>query len=82
MDDESDPVKINSRVREEDPVPLHSIRPDLPENLVDLVERLLAKNESQRPQSGWEVCQALRKAGARYPFEKALRPAHFFSSKN
>lgn len=82
MDDESDPVKINSRVREEDPAPLHSIRPDLPEDLVDLVERLLAKNESQRPQSGWEVCQALRKAGARYPFEKALRPAHFFSSKN
>jgi tetratricopeptide (TPR) repeat protein len=43
---------------------------------------LLAKNESQRPQSGWEVCQALRKAGARYPFEKALRPAHFFSNTN
>jgi len=82
MDNESDPVKINSRVREEDPAPLHSIRPDLPEDLVDLVECLLAKDESQRPSSGWEVCQALRKAGARYPFEKALRPAHFFSNKN
>jgi len=43
---------------------------------------LLAKNENQRPSSGWEVCQALRKAGARYPFEKALRPAHFFYNKN
>jgi serine/threonine protein kinase len=82
MDDESDPVKINSRVREEEPIPLRSIRPDLPEDLVDLVERLLAKDEIRRPQSGWEVCQALRKTGARYPFEKALRPAHFFSNKN
>lgn len=82
MDGESDPVKINSRVREEDPVPLRSIRPDLPVALIDLVERLLAKNEAERPRSGWEVCEALRKAGARYPFEKALRPAHFFSGKN
>lgn len=81
MDDESDPVKTNSRVREEDPIPLQTIRPDLGKELVDLIERLLAKNESDRPQSGWEVCDALRKAGARYPFEKALRPAHFFTSR-
>jgi len=80
-DAEDDPVKTNSKVREEDPIPLSSLRQDLPENLVDLVDRLLAKDESDRPQSGWEVCQALRRTGARYPFEKALRPAHFFTSK-
>ncbi len=82
MDGESDPVKINSKVREEDPTPLWSVRPRLPEALINLVESLLAKDESKRPSSGWEVCQALRRAEARYPFEKALRPAHFFSNKD
>ena len=36
MDDESDPVKVNSRVREEDPAPLRSLRSDVPEDVVDL----------------------------------------------
>ncbi len=81
MDNESDPVKTNSRVREDDPPGLQTMRPYLSKKVVDLVGRLLAKNESDRPQSGWEVCEALRTVGARYPFEKALRPTHFFAPR-
>ncbi len=78
MNDESDPVKINSRIREEDPTPIQTIRPDVSKELVELIDSLLAKNESDRPQSGWEVCQELDKLGAQYPYKRALRPAHFF----
>jgi serine/threonine protein kinase len=78
MDAENDPVKINSRIREENPTPIQTIRPDVSQELVELIDRLLAKSESDRPQSGWEVCQAFDKLGAQYPYQKALRPAHFF----
>ncbi len=80
MDDECDPVKTNSSVREEDPAPLQTIRPELSNEAVDLIDSLLAKNETDRPQSGWEVCETLQKIGAQYPFEKALRPAYFFAA--
>ncbi|MDH4156049.1 MAG: tetratricopeptide repeat protein [candidate division Zixibacteria bacterium] len=76
MDDDSDPVKTNSRVREADCVPLADIRPDLPRGLRELVTQLLTKDPDRRPESGWQVCRALRNAGAVYPYERAIRPAH------
>jgi len=81
MEQDNDPVKINSRIREDNPAPLLPKRPDLPERLVALVDSLLAKDEADRPQTGWEVCEELRKIGARFPFERAMRPAHFFASR-
>ncbi len=80
METDTDPVKVSSRVREEDPPPLSDRRNGLPRELVDIIQRLLARQESDRPLSGWEVCQTLRRVGARYPFEKAFRPRYFFSS--
>ncbi len=82
MDDDSDPVKTNARIREAEPVPLPERRNDIPHQLNEIVERLLAKDENNRPMSGWEVCAELRKAGARYPYEKLLRPNFFFASEN
>jgi serine/threonine protein kinase/tetratricopeptide (TPR) repeat protein len=75
MQDETDPVKINSRCREEEPPPLSEFRNDLPAKALELVKRLLAKNETNRPSSGWEVCRTLREAGATYPYEKILHPS-------
>ncbi|HKK21893.1 MAG TPA: tetratricopeptide repeat protein, partial [candidate division Zixibacteria bacterium] len=74
--EDHDPVKMNSRVREDEPTPLAELRPDAPAELSEIVTRLLAKSESERPQSGIEVCTFLRKAGATYKFEKAIQPKH------
>jgi len=75
MDEDTEPVKVNSRVCEQRPVPLAELRSDLPEQLLEIVESLLAKDEGARPESAWEVCQVLSRAGADYPFVAALRPA-------
>ncbi len=77
--DDADPVHVNARVLETQPEPIESLRPDAPALLVQLVGSLLAANESDRPKTAWEVCRILREAGARYPFEKALRPAHLLT---
>ncbi len=76
MDGETDPVKINSRCREEEPAPVSQLRPEINEGVSTLVARLMAKDASQRPRSGWEVCAELAKAGATYPYQRALQPKH------
>ena len=76
MDEDCEPVKVNSRVCEQEPAPLLKLRPDLPESVSRLVERLLAKSEEARPESGWEVCEALHRAGADYPYRRVLRPGY------
>ena len=77
MTDITDPVKINSRIREETPQPIEQLRPDLNNKLIELINQIISKDPSSRPKSGWEICQSLKQAGATYPFEKALRPKHF-----
>jgi len=77
MDQDSEPVRANSRICEEHPTSLEQLRPDIPPQASDLFHSLLSKNESDRPRTALVVCQQLRKAGATYPFVKALRPAHF-----
>jgi serine/threonine protein kinase/tetratricopeptide (TPR) repeat protein len=77
MGKDADPVKINGRVCEHTPTPVQQFRPDAPEKLNTLVMQLLAKDETLRPRSGWQVCEKLEQIGARYPFRAALRPAFF-----
>jgi len=77
MNQDSEPVRVNSRIREEDPTGLDQLRPDIPLQALELFHSLLSKNEADRPNTALAVCQQLRTAGAKYPFDKALRPAHF-----
>ena len=69
-------MKINSRVREDNPLPLTDVNAHLPKELNDLVLMLLAKREADRPDSGLEVCKVFRAAGATYLFERAIQPKH------
>ncbi len=74
--DDADPVKINSRILEEEPRSLKEYQSDISDSLIQIVSSLLEKESTKRPCSAWEVCQMLRKAGATYPFEKALNPKY------
>jgi len=78
IEENADPVRINARVQEQEPTPLTALRSDIPSDLISIVMRLLSKNPDQRPATAWDVCLALRDAGADYPFEKALRPSHLW----
>lgn len=82
MEGESDPVKIESRIQEDEPESIKTLRNNLPNEFVELVNSLLAKKDSDRPESSWEVCQQLRNAGATYPFEQALSPHFLLKSKS
>ena len=74
MDDDSEPVKVNGRICEQEPAPLSELRPELPDTVCHLVSRLLDKNEESRPESGWEICEELGRRGASYPYRRLLRP--------
>ncbi len=76
MDETSDPLEVNSRIRETTPLNIGLLRPELSKIIVELVGSLLARDETDRPDSALEVCRTLEKAGASYPFRRALRPAH------
>jgi len=78
--DNSDPVKINSRVKEEEPQSLSEIIPGIPKQLQCLIDGLLAKDEDNRPNSAWDICYQLEQIGATYPFRKALNIKYFISS--
>jgi hypothetical protein len=51
--------EVLAKVRTADPVPLGTLRPDLPAAFVALVERLMAKRPENRPQRAAEVEAAL-----------------------
>jgi serine/threonine protein kinase len=67
---------------QKDPLPLESLRPDLPPQLCRLVHRMLAKNPEDRPQSAAEILQELQslseqvspKSGATTPIRLASLP--------
>ena len=74
MDEDSEPVKVNSRTCEQHPTPLAELRPEVSGDICKLVERLLAKSETARPESGWEICEELRHRGTEYPYRQLLTP--------
>ena len=74
---ESDPVRIESRVREETPPAVSNYRSDLPVEFSNLVDQLLSKEISDRPETAWSVCQKLEDIGCLYPFRKVLSPSLF-----
>jgi len=76
LGDDDDPLKINSRVQEDEPPLLHEVNTELPESLDAIVRPLLAKDASERTATAWEVAIALREAGATYPVHRALQPKH------
>lgn len=77
LQNDCDPVKVNSRTLEENPEALEKLRPDTPPEVIDIINRLLAKSPENRPGSAWEVCESLARAGARYPYRRALHPRWF-----
>src|SRR5882724_3765781 len=55
----ANPLATIKRVLTENPEPLANLRPDLPPGLLALIDRLLAKNREERPQSAEEVALSL-----------------------
>ena len=80
MNDNDDPVWVNSRITESTPPPLDSYRDDIPPEGIRLIESLLEKEPGGRPQSGWEICQRLEKIGAQYPYKRAFRGKYLIDS--
>jgi serine/threonine protein kinase/Tfp pilus assembly protein PilF len=80
LNEDADPTKVNSHVREQEPVNLSELRPDLTPDQVSVVTQLLSKDPAARPDSAWATCVALERAGATYPFRRAWRPAHLFAA--
>ncbi len=80
--DETDPVKIQSRIQEDEPVPLTVFRNNLPGQFIELVNTLLAKDEKDRPEKAWSVCETLAECGCNYPYEKIVSPSFLIKSRN
>lgn len=80
VDEDSDVVRITSRVCNDAPKPISTLRAGVQQGLIDLVMSLLSKQPSTRPASGWHVCHALLRLGATYPVERALQPLHLIRS--
>lgn len=77
---ETDPVKIEGHIQEDEPVPIFQLRNDLSKEFIDLVSSLLAKVDTDRPESAWQICQKLKKCGCLYPFEKVVNPSFLMRS--
>jgi len=76
LQDETDPVRINSLVKELNPYPPNQINPELDESISDLIMAMLEKKPEYRPADCYQICTILEKIGARFPFRKAIRPKH------
>ncbi|MBN2226348.1 MAG: tetratricopeptide repeat protein [candidate division Zixibacteria bacterium] len=76
MENETDPVRINARIKEHDPTPPIQLRPDLPAPLSELIMSLLAKSPEHRPKDAFVVCQRLHQCGTTYPYERIIRPKY------
>jgi serine/threonine protein kinase len=51
----ADPAQLLERIRLEGPVPLAELRPDLPPELIDLVNRMIEKSPERRPATAFDV---------------------------
>jgi serine/threonine protein kinase len=55
------------------PPPLHTVAPDVPRVLADLIDRCLAKDPADRPQSCGDIVDALREMAAEVAREASIR---------
>jgi serine/threonine protein kinase len=76
MQNESDPVRVNSLVEEYTPPRPNEIDSTIDTGLSDLIMAMLEKDPQARMSDCYEICTQLEKLGARYPFRKAIRPKH------
>ena len=53
------PEALMNKIRSAEPVPLTTLRPDVPAALAAVVMRMLAKKPNDRPQTAADVCEAL-----------------------
>ncbi len=81
LSENNDPVKSNSRTVEHTPSPPHEVDSSISKEISEIIMLLLQKDETDRPVSGWDVCQRIEATGCRYPFRKVLNPS-FCIGKN
>src|SRR5579883_290079 len=53
------PAEVMQKIRTTEPAALRALRPDVPAELAVLIMKMLAKKPEHRPQTAFEVCQAL-----------------------
>ncbi|MCM2271513.1 MAG: tetratricopeptide repeat protein [candidate division Zixibacteria bacterium] len=82
IDGESDPVRINARVREENPASVRLSNDRVPERLANLVSALLDKDPQRRPNSPLAVCRELQLCGGSYPYKRAILPRHLLAGRH
>ncbi len=80
FDNESDPVRINSMIKEYNPESPRRLSGDIPEELANLILSMLAKKPEDRPLDGFAICQTLEEIGADYPYKLAIRPKHILEA--
>jgi serine/threonine protein kinase/tetratricopeptide (TPR) repeat protein len=76
MDNDHDPVRVNSRIKEDNPTAPKEINETIPDALSDLIMSMLSKNPDRRPKDCFAICEELEKAGASLPFRRMIRPKH------
>ena len=74
---DNDAMKTLFRIVHENPTPLMENRPDLPRNLVDLVEALMSKSPDDRPDDIFEMLARLREKPAPAAQEAASEMGRF-----
>ena len=76
----TDPKQVISKIRTGQFKPPLAVAPDLPPMLASLIERMLAPNPEDRPQTGHEVAATLTEVARSYGIESsAARVAQFVS---
>ncbi len=76
MDNDYDPVRVNSRIKEHNPDEPIAVNPKIPESLSRMIMTMLTKTPEKRPPNGYAICRELEKIGATIPFRKMIRPRH------
>lgn len=76
---ETDPVRINAQVREDEPRPLAEFVPEIGDDVQAIISRLLAKNPDERYDSAYELCQAFESLGVSGAFRRLWRPGWLLS---
>jgi len=76
MNGENDPVRINAAIKEHNPPAPNQVNSNIPADLSSLILSLLEKKPENRPPDAFSLCGMLEKAGASFPYKRAIRPKH------